>query len=520
MNLAPVIDVTTSETNNVIQERSFGEDPNMVIKLSEEFMNGLHENNIISVIKHFPGHGTTEAGFETPGLPICKQTFSTFKSSLKPFRHLTKLKYPTALMTSHLDMSIIDKNDRLDSKNISFNKKITTDLLQTTKNVCFGNERIKGIGFNGIVIADNLLAPCLNPKQGYCDKNFKKYLKNVNESVLKAFDAGHSLLMLSHVYPTVKIQDTVRKISQDKYYRWGITVDEFQGVYKYLENEIFNAQDPEQKACRIKKLRMALKKIFLLKMDLVERSFVSSQQEDFFNIKENYSHKEYSDKLFLKSFTILKSIDGYSSLSNVNNQNTLVVFMPSRFHSYKGIESLKKQSNYSRRLNENVMDFDFTRSIYKYFNDKTNLIFELEKKSPQKEEFSGRAKKVISLLDEHDAFMAIFLINKRSRWYLLHEIIEKMNRDRSYPLNKVVAIVTNDSTLLRSSIKQKREIGRLLSKINIVVAYSGYGYRAELLARSLCTDEISQNDSTLPMKIDEISPMPDYSVSDSKFFCE
>jgi len=61
MDFAPVVDVNVNPENPVIGylERSFSSDPEKVYEHASSFIGGLHDNNIIPAIKHFPGHGSS-----------------------------------------------------------------------------------------------------------------------------------------------------------------------------------------------------------------------------------------------------------------------------------------------------------------------------------------------------------------------------------------------------------------------------------------------------------------------------
>ena len=61
MDNAPDADVLTNPSNTVIGSRSFGTDCNLVSEMMLAEMKGLQDQNIIPVIKHYPGHGATEA---------------------------------------------------------------------------------------------------------------------------------------------------------------------------------------------------------------------------------------------------------------------------------------------------------------------------------------------------------------------------------------------------------------------------------------------------------------------------
>src|SRR2546427_4999722 len=55
--LAPVADVNSNPANPIINDRSFGEDPEQVSALVAAFIRGAHKNGLLVTAKHFPGHG-------------------------------------------------------------------------------------------------------------------------------------------------------------------------------------------------------------------------------------------------------------------------------------------------------------------------------------------------------------------------------------------------------------------------------------------------------------------------------
>ena len=60
LNFAPCIDVNTNPKNPIIGERSFGENPNDVIKGMNIFVKASREFGVIPCVKHFPGHGDAD----------------------------------------------------------------------------------------------------------------------------------------------------------------------------------------------------------------------------------------------------------------------------------------------------------------------------------------------------------------------------------------------------------------------------------------------------------------------------
>lgn len=61
LDFAPDADVITNPNNTEIGSRSFGTDANIVSEMVPQVVKGLHENNVCAALKHFPGHGGSEA---------------------------------------------------------------------------------------------------------------------------------------------------------------------------------------------------------------------------------------------------------------------------------------------------------------------------------------------------------------------------------------------------------------------------------------------------------------------------
>ena len=73
LDFAPVADVRADVADPEITDRSFGRDPETVARMTARFTEGLRENGIISVLKHFPGHGAVSGSTHT-GAGISQRT--------------------------------------------------------------------------------------------------------------------------------------------------------------------------------------------------------------------------------------------------------------------------------------------------------------------------------------------------------------------------------------------------------------------------------------------------------------
>ncbi|MBG0859477.1 MAG: serine hydrolase [Bacteroidales bacterium] len=107
INLAPVADLDNNPENPVINFRSFGEDPENAAGKALMYMKGLQDNGIISVAKHFPGHGDTEVDshFDLPVIRHARARLDTVE--LVPFRRLIDAGV-SGIMPGHLSLPLID----------------------------------------------------------------------------------------------------------------------------------------------------------------------------------------------------------------------------------------------------------------------------------------------------------------------------------------------------------------------------------------------------------------------------
>ena len=99
MNFAPVLDINENNSK-LLYRRCFYGDVDNIIKCSEKYVSAMKENGIISVIKHFPGHGITNG--DSHLLPPYVYDYKKIiNKHLKPFEFMLDNKVD-ALMMSHL----------------------------------------------------------------------------------------------------------------------------------------------------------------------------------------------------------------------------------------------------------------------------------------------------------------------------------------------------------------------------------------------------------------------------------
>lgn len=139
INFAPDLDVNSNVDNPVIGLRSFAETPEQVADKGIAYAKGLEKTGIISVAKHFPGHGdTSDDSHKT--LPAVRHSRERLDSiELYPFKKYVYEGF-AGMMTGHLFVPSLDNS----KKPASLSAKVITDLLK--------NE----IGFKGLCFTDAL----------------------------------------------------------------------------------------------------------------------------------------------------------------------------------------------------------------------------------------------------------------------------------------------------------------------------------------------------------------------------
>lgn len=101
MDMAPVLDVLTNPANTVIGDRAFSSHPDRVARFGTAFVRGMHAAGVLTVGKHFPGHGDTVLDSHV-ARPMCERTAAQLKAcELLPFRQAIGAGID-ALMTAHV----------------------------------------------------------------------------------------------------------------------------------------------------------------------------------------------------------------------------------------------------------------------------------------------------------------------------------------------------------------------------------------------------------------------------------
>lgn len=167
-NFAPVADVNSNKNNPIINIRSFGETADIVARHANAYVRGTQAENIIATVKHFPGHGDTEADshIQMPTLPFDRTRLDTLE--LAPFRAAIAGGV-CSVMVGHLAVLSIEPHAKLPA---SLSRKVMTELLR------------EELGFEGIIVTDAL------------DMKAVTNAFSAGESAVLAFAGGADVVLL------------------------------------------------------------------------------------------------------------------------------------------------------------------------------------------------------------------------------------------------------------------------------------------------------------------------------------
>lgn len=170
LDFAPVADINTNPENIVIGSRAFGTTPELVSSMVSAYLEGLHSQNILGTIKHFPGHGDTVNDTHSGYVAVTKTWLELLELELIPF--IENFANTDLIMTAHITM-----------------KNVTSDDLPATlsKAVLTGKLRDE-LGYDGLIITDSM-------EMGAIIKNYTN-----GEAAVKAIEAGVDIVLLAYDY--------------------------------------------------------------------------------------------------------------------------------------------------------------------------------------------------------------------------------------------------------------------------------------------------------------------------------
>jgi len=184
VNFAPVVDLNTNPENPVIGQldRSYSPDPDIVTQHAGIVIEEHQNQNLLPVIKHFPGHGSA---WNDSHVGMADVTDTWQEIELTPYRQLIQTDHQFAVMTAHV------LNENLDPDlPATLSKKIQTGILRDS------------LGFSGLLFSDDMQMEAIRSFYG------------LEFSIEHALNAGVDILIFANnsVYQPDIVPDAVQII--------------------------------------------------------------------------------------------------------------------------------------------------------------------------------------------------------------------------------------------------------------------------------------------------------------------
>jgi beta-N-acetylhexosaminidase len=184
VNFAPVVDLATNPNNPIIAkvERSFSANPDSVALFSREFIKAHQKLGVITVLKHFPGHGSSK---DDTHLGLADVTNTWNELELRPYRSLIDSAFVDGIMTAHI------VNKKLDAEGLpgTLSKKMIGSLLR------------EKLHYTGVVFSDDMQMHAITKHYG------------LEEAIKLAINAGVDILTFSNNIQNSQ-ERTVDKVHQ------------------------------------------------------------------------------------------------------------------------------------------------------------------------------------------------------------------------------------------------------------------------------------------------------------------
>lgn len=172
MNLAPVVEYITDQ-NSFMYNRVYRGTQEEVAQKGISSVQGYQASDIVSVLKHFPGHSDASPDSHY-ALPVVNISNDQWNEYIKPFSRIVEQTSVDGIMVGHIEFPNIDSVPATLSSEILTNRLINT------------------LEYEGLIISDDMEMDALNDID--TDLNIAK----------RALEAGNDILIYSkyNVFPT------------------------------------------------------------------------------------------------------------------------------------------------------------------------------------------------------------------------------------------------------------------------------------------------------------------------------
>jgi beta-N-acetylhexosaminidase len=209
VDFAPDVDVTDAPDDTVIGDRSFSDDPAVVIEYARQFARGLHDAGLLPVLKHFPGHGHGSGDTHTGSVIVTPPLAQLQNNDLEPFRALLTAVSPQGAMVGHLQVPDLTGNEPA-----SVNRA-AVQMLRT------------GVGYNGPRFDGPIFSDDLSSMAAIKDHY------TVPEAVLRTLQAGTDIALWITTDEVPAVLDRLQKALDAKELKMSDVDDSVRRIAKF-----------------------------------------------------------------------------------------------------------------------------------------------------------------------------------------------------------------------------------------------------------------------------------------------
>lgn len=167
LDFAPVADVNSNPDNPVIGQRAFSSDPNVAAEMVAACVEGFRDSGILCTLKHFPGHGDTDADSHYGEAKTEKTLQELQECELIPFQSGIDAG-AQLIMIGHITVPNVED----ESIPASLSHFFVTELLR------------EQMGFEGLIITDSMQMQAIRDQY------------SSGEAAVRALEAGVDLILM------------------------------------------------------------------------------------------------------------------------------------------------------------------------------------------------------------------------------------------------------------------------------------------------------------------------------------
>ena len=174
IDFAPVADVNTNPRNVVIGARAFSNEPKEAAEMVKAYLKGLQKSGVIGCLKHFPGHGDTQADSHF-GYAMSRKSWEEIANcEMIPFKAGIEAG-AQMIMTAHISLP-----------------NVTGSNVPSTLSPMILQEKLRGeLGYQGVIITDAM-------EMGAILRQYP-----VEDAAVMSIKAGVDVLLCVREYPKV-----------------------------------------------------------------------------------------------------------------------------------------------------------------------------------------------------------------------------------------------------------------------------------------------------------------------------